>query len=263
MPEIILGLIIGAVVFIGAFSISKLFASSPGTAIAGSLIVIGGLIGILASAPWLLVVDCFAVVGMIVLADALRRSGHYVVRSKPGGMPAAHLALLNPIRKVYGRSPLWLVPDHCNEADERDMVGHANQLSHEIQEAVKDSPLSAGKRRSFELQAGEVPDNLVKALWKLARLRRIAASIDARYDEQGLKHQELEQMVNQLRSEMKHSVEVLSSISISLVKVQLAHEDIASDRLLADLNESNHRLCDLSVSYTEVKEQHYEPVVVR
>jgi len=78
MPDIILGLIIGAVVFIGAFSISKLFASSPGTAIAGSLIVIGGLIGILASAPWLLVVDCFAVVGMIVLADALRRSGHYV-----------------------------------------------------------------------------------------------------------------------------------------------------------------------------------------
>ena len=263
MPEIILGLLIGAVVFIGAFSISKLFASSPGTAIAGSLIVIGGLIGILAPAPWLLVIDFFAVVGLIVLADALRRRGHYVVKNKPGGMLAAHLALLNPIRKVYGQSPLWLVPDHCNEADERDMVGHANQLSCEIREAVKDSPLSAEKRWSFKLQAGEVPDNLVKALWKLARLRRIAASIDIRYDEHGLKHQELEQMVNQLRGEMRHSVEVLSSISISLVKVQLAHDDIATDRLLADLNESNHRLRDLSVSYTEVKEQHYAPAVVR
>jgi hypothetical protein len=134
-------------------------------------------------------------------------------------------------------------------------VEHANQLAGEIRDAVKESPLSAQKRSSFQLQAGEVPDNLVKALWKLARLRRIAGSIDQRYDEQGFKHQELEQMVNQLRGEMQHSVEVLSSISISLVKVQLAHDDLATDRLLVDLNESNQRLRDLSASYMEVKEQ--------
>ena len=57
MPEIILGLIIGAVVFVVAFSISKLFASSPRAAIAGSLMVIAALIGFLAPAPWLLVLD--------------------------------------------------------------------------------------------------------------------------------------------------------------------------------------------------------------
>jgi hypothetical protein len=57
---------------------------------------------------------------------------------------------------------------------------------------------------------------------------------------------------------MQHSVEVLSSISISLVKVQLAHDDIATDRLLVDLNESNHRLRDLSASYDEVREQRTE-----
>jgi hypothetical protein len=65
-------------------------------------------------------------------------------------------------------------------------------------------------------------------------------------------------MMNQLRSEMQHSVEVLSSISISLVKVQLAHDDLATDRLLADLNESNQRLRDLSASYHETREQRYE-----
>ncbi len=258
MPEIILGLIIGAVVFISAFSISKLFASSPRTAIAGSLMVIAGLIGFLAPAPWLLVLDAIAIVVGIVLADALWRRGHYVRKTKPGGMPAAHLALLNPVRKTYGQSPLWLIPDHGIDADERDMVEHANRLAYEIRDAVKESPLSSQKRSSFQLQAGEVPDNLVKALWKLARLRPIAASIDLRYDEQGLKHQELDQMTNQLRGEMQHSVEVLSSISISLVKVQLAHDDIATDRLLIDLNESNHRLRDLSASYNEAREQRDE-----
>jgi hypothetical protein len=68
-----------------------LFASSPGTAIAGGLIVIGGLIGFLAPAPWLLVIDFLAMVGLIVLADALRRRGQYVMKNKPGGRSAAHL----------------------------------------------------------------------------------------------------------------------------------------------------------------------------
>ncbi|HTP07763.1 MAG TPA: hypothetical protein VMP08_05905 [Anaerolineae bacterium] len=258
MPEIILGLIVGAIIFVGAFSISKLFASSPRTAIAGSLIVIAGLIGFLVPAPWLLILDAIAIVTGIVLADALWRRGHYLRKLKPGGVPAAHLALLNPVRKAYGQSPLWLIPDHGIDADERDMVEHANRLAYEIRDAVKESPLSSQKRSSFQRQAGEVPDNLVQALWKLARLRRIAGAIDQRYDEQGLKHQELEQMVNQLRGEMQHSVEVLSSISISLVRVQLAHDDLATDRLLADLNESNQRLRDLSASYHEVREQRHE-----
>lgn len=253
MPEIILGLIIGAIVFVCAFSISKLFASSPRAAIVGSLIVIAGLIGFLAPAPWLLAVDAVATVVSLVVADALRRRGHYVAREKPGGLTAAHLALMNPIRTAYGRPPLWLIPARCIETDERDMVEHANRLAAEIRDTVKDSPLPARKRSSFEQQAGEVPHNLEMALWKLARLRRIAASIDYRYDQDGHKHQEIELMVNQLRGVMQHSVEVLSSISISLVKVQLAHDDIAADRLLADLNESNQRLKDLSASYAEVK----------
>jgi hypothetical protein len=42
------------------------------------------------------------------------------------------------------------------------------------------------------------------------------------------------------------------------VKVQLAHDDIATDRLLVDLNESNHRLRDLSASYNEAREQRDE-----
>ena len=258
MPEMILGLIIGAIVFVCAFSISKLFASSPRIAIVGSLIVIAGLIGFLAPAPWLLVADLGAIVVTAIFVDALYRRGHYVMKRQPGGLFAAYLAVLNSIRKLSGNSPLWLIPDQCIQPDERDMVEHANRLGYEIRDALKDSPFAAKKRASFESQASEVPDNLVKALWKLARLRRIAESIDDRYDEQGDKHQELAQMVNQLRGVMQHSVEVLSSISVSLVKVQLAHDDLASDRLLADLNESNQRLKDLSLSYAEMKEQRAE-----
>ena len=258
MPELILGLVVSTLVFIGAFSLSKLFTSSPRVAIAGSLIVIAGLIGFLAPAVWLLVVDLFAIVAMVILIDALYRRKPYVVNRRPGGLPAAHLAVLNPFRKLSNRAPLWLVPDHGIQLDELEMVEQANRLGDEIRDALAERPFTAEKRASFEKQAREVPGNLVQALWKLARLRRIAAAIDQRYDEEGLKHQELEQMVNQLRGEMQHSAEVLSAISISLVKVQLAHDDLATDRLLADLNESNQRLRDLSASYHEVREQRSE-----
>ena len=62
-------------------------------------------------------------------------------------------------------------------------------------------------------------------------------------------------MTKQLHGEMQHSLEIVSSLSISLVKVELAHDDLSTDRLLADLNDSNQRLRDLSASYAEVKEQ--------
>ncbi len=54
---------------------------------------------------------------------------------------------------------------------------------------------------------------------------------------------------------MRRALELVSSLSISLVKVELAHDDLSTDRLLVDLNESNQRLRDLSASYAEVKEQ--------
>jgi hypothetical protein len=37
--------------------------------------------------------------------------------------------------------------------------------------------------------------------------------------------------------------------------VELAHDDLSTDRLLAALDDSNQRLRDLSASYAEVKEQ--------
>jgi hypothetical protein len=138
---------------------------------------------------------------------------------------------------------------------ERAMQTHATRLVYEIDDALKCSPLPPEKYASFERQTRQVPGNLNRALWKLARLRRLAESIDYEYDKEGQQHQELEAMTKRLHGEMRHSLELVSSLSISLVKVELAHDDLSSDRLLADLNDSNQRLRDLSASYAEVKEQ--------
>lgn len=255
MPEELLGILVGAILVVFALWIGRLFALSPRAVVAGGAILVVGLIGLVTQAPGILLVDFLAMVVAVVLADALLRKAHYFAKDKPNRMTTAHLTILNSIRKSFGQSPIWLIPDRHIEDDERDMVERADRLVYEIRDALKHSPISAEKRSSFELQASEVPNNIAQALWRVTRLRRIAESIDDRYDEQGQKRQEIEQMIDQLRGEMKHSLGILSSISISLVKVELARGDIATDRLLADLNESNKRLRDLSVSYAEVRGQ--------
>jgi hypothetical protein len=116
------------------------------------------------------------------------------------------------------------------------MQTHAALLVYEIEDALKCSPLPPQKYASFERSTRQVPSNLNRALWKLARLRRLAESIDAAYDKDGRQHQELDTMTKQLHAEMRHSLEIVSALAISLVKVELAHDELSTDRLLADLN---------------------------
>ena len=255
MPELIIGLVIGLAIFGGAIALSKLFAASQRAALVGVTGVAVGLIALISQLPGLLLADVAVLVLLGVLADALRRRTAYIAKDQPGWLTTLHVALINSIRKSFDQPRLWIIPEQHVESDERAMLTHANRLVDEIGDALKYSPLPVAKRASFERQTRQVPGNLSKALWKLARLRRIAESIDAEYDKEGHKHQELATMAGQLHDEMLHSLELVSSLSISLVKVQLAHDDLSTDRLLADLDDSNQRLRELSASYAEVKEQ--------
>ena len=255
MPEIIIGLIAGIAIFGGVLALGKMLAASPRATLAAVFGVTIGLIALIADWPGLLIADAAVMLVLSVLADALRRRTLYLADDKPGRFTRAHLILINLLRKTFDQPRLWLIPEHHIGPDERAMQSHAARLVYEIDDALKCSPLPPEKYISFEQQTRQVPGNLNRALWKMARLRRLAESIDYEYDKDGQRHQELDAMAKQLHGEMQHSLEIVSSLSISLVKVELAHDDLSTDRLLADLNESNQRLRDLSASYIEVKEQ--------
>jgi hypothetical protein len=255
MPEILVGLIAGISIFGGVLVLSRLLAASPFVTLISIIGITLGLIALIVQWPGILLADIAVMLVLIVLADALRRRTLYIARDKPSRMTRMRLALINSIRKAFNQPSLWLIPDNHLELDERAMQTHASRLVYEIDDALKCSPLPPEKYISFERQTRQVPGNLNRALWKLARLRRLAEAIDYKYDHDGQQHQELEAMTTQLHDEMRHSLELVSSLSISLVKVELAHDDLSTDRLLADLNDSNQRLRDLSASYMEVKEQ--------
>jgi hypothetical protein len=255
MPEIVIGLIAGIAVFGGVLALGRMLAASPRVTLAAVIGIAVGLIALMAQWPGLLLADIAVMLILGVLADALRHRALYLARDKPSRMARARLGLINAIRKALNQPRVWLIPENHIAADERAMLAHAARLAYEIDDALKCSPLPPEKYASFERQTQQVPGNLDRALWKLARLRRLAEAIDYTYDHDGQQHQELEVMTKQLHDEMRHSLELVSSLSISLVKVEIAHDDLSTDRLLADLNESNQRLRDLSASYAEVKEQ--------
>jgi hypothetical protein len=154
-----------------------------------------------------------------------------------------------------GIRPLRVIP-HVDDArrSEIEMLERADRLEREIRAALRHSPMSALRKSSLEGQAREAPENLVKAMWTLARLRRVYDSLDPRFDRDGQNRREITGMQRKLVAEMNHSVEVLSNIPVSLMKVELARSEGSVDVVLVELDETNKRLLDLSASYREVKQ---------
>ena len=203
---------------------------------------------------------CFGLFAVLTIWLSFRatvrwKSRQYLASSTPTMVGTAiYSAVFNPIRRWMGIRPLRVIP-HLDAAQRNqvEMLERADRLAREIRIALRHNPVSSVRKISFERQAREVPDNLAKALWTLARLRRIDDSLDPQYDRDGQNRQEITDMQNKLLAEMKHSVEILSSIPVSLMKVELARGDGGLDRLLAALDETNKRLLDMSASYTEIR----------
>ncbi len=184
------------------------------------------------------------------------KSRQYLVSTRQDNFGASlYAAIFNPIRRSKGIRPLRVIP-YIDDAyrSEIDLLERADRLAREVHEALRHSPVSAERKAAFERQAREVPDNVNRALWNLARLRRFSAAIDPRSDPDNQNRQAISDLENKTLAEMTQSVELLASLSVSLIRVELARGDQSADRLLADLDESNKRLADLSSAYTESKQ---------
>ncbi len=208
-------------------------------------------------AGWIVVVALAAATLWSAGRSTLRwKSRQYLASARQNNRGASLYAVIfNPIRRSKGIRPLRVIPfiddAHHNEID---LLERADRLAREVHETLQRSSISAERKAAFERQAREVPDNINQALWNLARLRRLYASIDTQSDPANLNRQAISDLENKTLLEMTQSVELLASLSVSLIQVELARGDRSADRLLADLDESNKRLVDLSSAYAESKQ---------
>ena len=208
----------------------------------------------LTAAGWLFIVMLVTATVWSAGRSTLRwNSRQYFVSARqdhPGA--ALYAKLFNPIRRAKGIRPLRVIPyiDKAHRG-EIDLLERADRLAREVHEALSRGPVAAERKAAFDRQAREVPDNVNRALWNLARLRRLSASIDPSSDPAQQNRQAISDLENKTLAEMTRSVELLASLSVSLIQVELARGDRSFDRLLADLDESNKRLVDLSSAYAE------------
>jgi hypothetical protein len=208
-------------------------------------------------AGWILMVALFTATLWSAGRSTLRwKSRQYLVSARQANRGAAlYAAIFNPIRRSKGIRPLRVIPfvDDAHRS-EIDLLERADRLAREVHETLQRSPVSAEKKAAFERQAREVPDNVNQALWNLARLRRLYTSLDSQSDPANQHRQAISDLENKILLEMTQSVDLLASLSVSLIQVELARGDRSTDRLLADLDESNKRLVDLSSAQAEIKQ---------
>ena len=199
----------------------------------------------------------FVFAGAVVVATARSvmrwKTRQYLVSTTPHPAGAAmYAAVFNPLRRSLGIRPLRVIPYiDALHRDEVKLLERADHLTQEIDNALKQSPLSDIRKADCERQACAIPDNIVNSLWALSRLRRLGRLIDKRSDPDGQQRRAIAKLESNLRVEMERSVERLSGITVSLLQVELARSDDRVSRLAHDLDETNERLIDLSAGYAE------------
>jgi hypothetical protein len=219
-------------------------------------LLIAGIVFVLTQAPWLLIAGplalIVAVVGLVVLAEVFS-DDVLVATEEPGGFTATRLAQINRVRAALGKPTVWQVPKNGVTFEERQLVKQAARISAEIANALKTSPTQVAERSSILQQANEVPGNMVNALWRLDRLRRVSRAIDLRTEEGRRSRDEITAMENQMVAGMKQALDTLSTIPVGLMKVELARAERPAERLLSELSETNKQLRDVSAAYEEVR----------
>jgi hypothetical protein len=158
------------------------------------------------------------------------------------------LSIINPVRIALGLFPLYVLPERNLEVYEREMATRAFGLLLEVNEAIRHNQrISSPLKDSLKQQVGQIPENIVALLWKLARLRRARILFGSEFQV------ETEALEEKLVAEVEHALTILKSVLMYALKLEVVTGDRSLDRLLDSLKESNRRMRDLADTYDQIR----------
>ena len=225
------------------------------------IIVIGFLVVLTVCVIWL-VQNPLILLGLVLCIAALSLAGFvaYAVNSvnskakngfieddDPNAMRIRR-SITNGIRSVSGKLPVLVLPRSKIKSDERDLVRHMNVVIVEIREALSKSPDSSDKKVILRREVSQVPTNIIDAMWRLHRLRRLQ---DLPYDQTNLT--EMQAIESSTLALIRDSVEALMAMPVSLMQIETARADSNADRRIAEVREINQRLREQHDAYVEVR----------
>ncbi len=159
--------------------------------------------------------------------------------------------LVNPLRKKLGLLPVTVLPEGEDMARVHQWMEQVRELSQQTRDALQyNTHIPGDRQRELREQLQSLPENLVMLAWKLARLYRLRQALEGSPENLV----EVNSMINTVLGEMEHSVRVLQSIPVSLLKLELADGEPVVENLLDDMRETNRRMRDLAEAYRRVNE---------
>ena len=195
---------------------------------------------------------CMGLGGIIYLTVALMNGNPFAIAANVAVAIMAYL---------FVAATIWLIAPRLGQGvpdiPEAESYDSASRLVATIRASLQHAPISAAQASSIKEQANAVPCNIAENLRKLARLRQIGRLISGagrtrNACDRPKEVAELRALERQLTVAIEGSLQVLMGIPVSLMKVELARDDRAVARILADLAETNLRLTDLAESWEEV-----------
>lgn len=191
----------------------------------------------------ILVYGVFVIVFIVAVISALL----FIFRKNPRAQ-RIWIPLANPCRRLVGLPRLYILP-YKNVSQERELAEQAIKLAGSVRESLRlNTRLSAQKKAAIQQQAQQIPANIAQSLWKLERLRDLSQTLT------GDPRRELEELDFKLQVQMEHSLHVLKNMPVNLLKLEVASEDRALERLVNDLTDSNTKMRDLAESYADLKQ---------
>jgi len=155
-----------------------------------------------------------------------------------------------PERRILNiRSDLNLI-DHSEWAH----VDHARRLVTETKDILASSSLAPKQRAELLRQLNQVPENIIRALGKLQRLRRVKEIAKSSGHARAVLD-EIAHLEAQILAGLRNAYQTLLAAPVTLMKLDLARGDRDLQHIIAELGEANQRLRDLAESYEALHER--------
>jgi hypothetical protein len=133
-------------------------------------------------------------------------------------------------------------------------VDHARRLVTETKDILASSSLAPKQRAELLRQLNQVPENIIRALGKLQRLRRVK-KIAKSSGHAGAVRDEIAHLEAQILAGLRNAHQTLLAAPVTLMKLDLARGDRDLQHIIAELGEANQRLRDLAESYEALHER--------
>lgn len=155
------------------------------------------------------------------------------------------------LREFTGKPRVWIIPKYIETYREHTL--RANSLYFSIKKNLVHTPVSEAKKTIFKDQSYQTLRNINKAIWKRDRCQVARDSIKQDTEQAKQLRIETNNMMDKLNQEINRSLDILSTVSVSLLNVEFAHGEVEFDRLLNVINNSNKRLRALADAYMDSK----------